>query len=167
MKQYIGTKVVLAIAMTYAQFKETTGLTLPTSSAGVDDGYLVEYTDGGKSNHPDHKGYISWSPKDVFENAYRPTDRLSFGLAIEALKQGKRVARSGWNGKGMWLALGGTPVTLEADKFWNPHSKAHAIANGGSAVVEPYIIMKTVRESIQMGWNPTQSDVLADDWLIV
>lgn len=89
---------------------------------------------------------------------------LTFGEAIAELKAGNKVTRNGWNGKKMWLALGGTPVVLEADKFWNKHSKAHAIANGGSAVVEPYIIMKTARESIQMGWSPTQSDCLAEDW---
>lgn len=92
---------------------------------------------------------------------------FNFGDAIANLKAGNRVARSGWNGKGMWIALGGTPVTLEADKFWNPHSKAHAIANGGKAVVDPYFIMKTAQQSIQMGWVPSQADILADDWQLV
>ena len=30
---------------------------------------------------------------------------MNFGQAIEALKAGKKVAREGWNGKGMWIAL--------------------------------------------------------------
>ena len=58
-------------------------------------GYAVKYGDG----------YISWSPKDVFEAAYQPLNALSFGHAIEALKAGHRVARAGWNGKGMWLEI--------------------------------------------------------------
>ena len=62
-------------------------------------GYAVKYADG----------YISWSPRDVFEAAYRvtegPAQFLTFGDAIHFLKAGKRVARHGWNGKGMWLEM--------------------------------------------------------------
>ena len=62
-------------------------------------GYAVKYADG----------YTSWSPRDVFEAAYRvtegPAQFLTFGDAVHFLKQGKRVARHGWNGKGMWLEV--------------------------------------------------------------
>lgn len=92
---------------------------------------------------------------------------VTFSEALNALKDGQRVARQGWIGKGMWIALSGTPVILEADKFWNKHSKAHAEANGGRAVVDPYIIMKTAQQSIQMGWTPSQSDWVADDWIVL
>ena len=139
--KYIGTKIISAY---------------PVPRDGL-AGYAVIYRDD----------FQSWSPKAEFEDAYRRADGLNFGLALEALKRGLRVARKGWNGKGMWVALGGTPVTLEADKFWNPHSRAHAVAMGGSAVVDPYIIMKTAQDSIQMGWVPSQADILADDWCII
>lgn len=92
---------------------------------------------------------------------------MDFGDALRAMKDGKRVARAGWNGKGMWIAVGGTPVTLAADKFWNEHSKRHAEGNGGSAVVDPYIIMKTAQDSILMGWLASQSDMLAEDWSVL
>lgn len=97
-------------------------------------------------------------------------EKFSFGKAIELLKQGNKVARNGWNGKGMWIALGnGTPkdAPLTADKFWNPHAKAHAIANGGSAVVDDYTLMKTATGSICMGWLASQADMLAEDWSII
>jgi hypothetical protein len=57
-------------------------------------GILIEYLDGGEANDPRHVGYITWTPADVFRRALS-TDRgtgLSFGLAIEAMKIGKR----GW-----------------------------------------------------------------------
>jgi len=94
-------------------------------------------------------------------------ESINFGQAIEALKQGKRVARQGWNGKGMWLALSvGTPK-LEADKFWNPHNKQFAIDNGGSAEVLSVITMKTADDKILMGWLASQTDILAEDWCIL
>jgi hypothetical protein len=140
-ERYAGTKIVSAYP-------------LPRNGK---PGYGVIYRDD----------YVSWSPASEFEAAYRRIDDLTFGVALELLKKGTRVARAGWNVKGMWIALGGTPVTLEAEKFWNPHSKAHAIAMGGCAVVDPYFIMKTAQGSIQMGWVPSQADCLADDWCVL
>ena len=93
--------------------------------------------------------------------------QYDFSEALKSAKAGKRVARAGWNGKGMWIAIGGTPVTLEADKFWNAHAKQHALDNGGTAIVEGYFIMKTASGSIQMGWGPSQSDLLATDWVVI
>lgn len=92
---------------------------------------------------------------------------MDFGGAIEVLKQGNAVARKGWNGKGMWIALGQGNEALEAEKFCNPHSRAHAVKQGGSAKVEPYIIFKNAQDNIQMGWQPSQADVLANDWIVV
>lgn len=89
---------------------------------------------------------------------------LSFSSALSALKSGHRICRTGWNGKNMWIALGAGNAKLPADKFWNPHSKAHAESNGGSATVDSYFIMKTAQGTIQMGWVPSQADMLANDW---
>lgn len=69
---YIGTKLIAAIPMTRLAYNECRGWQLPTDENGADEGYLVEYLDGGKPNHPDHAGYISWSPKAQFEAAYLP-----------------------------------------------------------------------------------------------
>jgi uncharacterized protein YdcH (DUF465 family) len=61
----------------YVNFR---GWKLPQDENGADEGYLVEYTDGGKANMPQYAGYVSWSPKDVFERAYKvadtPLDRM-------------------------------------------------------------------------------------------
>ena len=50
---------------------------------GDDEGYLVEYTDGGKANTPQYDGYVSWSPKDVFERAYKPIETPLDRIHIE------------------------------------------------------------------------------------
>lgn len=69
-KTYEGTKRVHARPMNRGEYNAYRGWEVPADENPADDGYLVEYLDGGKSNHPDHAGYISWSPKDVFERAY-------------------------------------------------------------------------------------------------
>ena len=91
---------------------------------------------------------------------------MNFGQAIHYMKEGHKVARSGWNGKGMWITIG-KGATIHADNFWNPHTKQHAIDNGGTATVDDYIIMKTAAGTICMGWLASQADILADDWEIV
>lgn len=67
---YIGTKIVLAIAMNRLAYNAYRGWTLPADENGEDEGYLVEYTDGGAPNHAAHAGYISWSPKAQFDGGY-------------------------------------------------------------------------------------------------
>lgn len=70
MKSYIGTKTLNAKPMNRLDYNTVHGWTVPTDENGADEGYIVEYTDGGKPNHADFSGYISWSPKDVFERTY-------------------------------------------------------------------------------------------------
>lgn len=71
MVAYIGTKSLSAVAMTRGEYNEYRGWEIPSEEDPSEQGYLVEYADGGKPNDERHKGYISWSPKDVFEKCYR------------------------------------------------------------------------------------------------
>lgn len=71
MKNYIGTKLLRARPMNRLDYNQYRNWALPENENGEDEGYLVEYQDGGSSNDPRHKGYISWSPKDVFERTYK------------------------------------------------------------------------------------------------
>lgn len=154
MSRYLGAKMVTATAMTRQEYNDYRGWSLPADENGADEGYLVESMDGGQSNHPGHAGYISWSPGDLFDKEYRPVSEMSFGLAVEALKHGRRVARSGWNGKGMWLKL--VPKDL-ADAVAFQHAALDAL---------PWIGMKTADDRF-VPWLASQTDVLADDWQIV
>ena len=83
------------------------------------------------------------------------TERLSFGDAVAALKEGLRVARAGWNGKGMWLIyVGGNEYDVDAPLRFNTSELA------------PYIAMKTADNKL-VPWLASQTDVLAEDWQIV
>lgn len=97
MTPHIGTKLVNACPMTLGDYNKLQGWLIPEGQNPADDGYLVEYADGGKPNHPDYAGYISWSPKGVFERAYQPVEGLTFdiGKASVLLRQGHRVQRVG------------------------------------------------------------------------
>lgn len=92
---------------------------------------------------------------------------MNFGQAIEALKAGKRVCRSGWNGKGMWLCLSGTDGdrVIPAEGFWAKPNREFAESQGGRAIVAPCICMKTADNKILMGWLASQTDMLAEDWM--
>lgn len=70
MKKYIGTKTLYAKPMTLGAYNKLRRWEMPLHEDPDSEGYLVEYQDGGTANHPDFKGYISWSPKDVFERTY-------------------------------------------------------------------------------------------------
>lgn len=88
------------------------------------------------------------------------------GWAVKEMQDGNKVRRSGWNGKGMWLALSGLDGTrdVSADKFWSPANREYAEAQGGSAKVLPCVTMKTATGEILMGWLCSQTDLLAADW---
>ena len=79
---------------------------------------------------------------------------------VEALKKGKLVARAGWNGKGMWLFI------IQGS---NDIAKLHGYGFGEMANEPTFrdaIFMKTVDNQL-VPWTASQTDVLADDWLIV
>lgn len=159
--QYIGTKIINAEPMTRAAYNEFRGWNLPADENGTDEGYLVEYMDGGKPNVPTHVGYVSWSPKEQFENAYRATDGLSFGLAVEAMKKGEKLERAGWNGKGLFVYLvpgNSYPAQTGAAKSY--------FGENGMVAYNDYLAIKNVNDTVST-WVPSINDVLADDWSIV
>jgi hypothetical protein len=72
-KRYTCHKEVMARSMTVGAYNALQGWDIPVDQDPATEGYLVEYLDGGEANHPDFAGYISWSPKDVFERGYSET----------------------------------------------------------------------------------------------
>lgn len=88
---------------------------------------------------------------------------LKFGDAIEALKAGQKVARSGWNGKGMFLVfVPGTPNVTPREG--TPYASA---VPSGTIDINPHIDMKTATGEMQPGWLASQTDMLAEDWQVV
>lgn len=160
MKDYYGTKHVRMKAMNRGEYVKFRGWDLPSNEDPTDEGYLVEYTDGGKGNHPDYIGYITWTPKASAEAAYQPFHQLSFGHAIVALESGRKVCRAGWNGKGMFLyyvPANSYPAQTQIAKL---HFKDGMVPYGA------YIAMKTADENV-VPWTCSQTDMAAKDWMII
>lgn len=116
MKQYLGAKLVKAE---------------PADKSG-DQGYFIEYPDG----------YTSWSPKAVFEEAYREVSGLTYGLAQEAMLKGFKVRCKQWVA-GRFLEY----VPESEYKF-------------------PYIKETFASGHVAM-WLPNHVDLLASDWEII
>lgn len=67
---YVGVKAVYAVPMNRLAYSELRGWALPEDENGEDEGYLVQYVHGGDTNVEGFTGYVSWSPKEVFEKSY-------------------------------------------------------------------------------------------------
>lgn len=149
MKQYIGTKLIEAEKAYRVDGKV---VTLPENrvpcGSKIERGYKVRYADG----------YESFSPKEVFEEAYRETSSMNFGLALEAAKKGARIARAGWNGKGQYVELACCISYLTTGGL-HVNADHNAIGNKALAFVGT--------SGVQLGWLASQADMLADDWMIV
>lgn len=88
---------------------------------------------------------------------------MNFGQALEALKAGKKVARSGWNGRGMWLTYQKAypdGIAINANT-----AEATGIPQGTVCKFLPYLMMKTVDNAF-VPWLASQTDILAEDWCI-
>ncbi|WP_321814594.1 MULTISPECIES: DUF2829 domain-containing protein [unclassified Paraburkholderia] len=138
-KDYIGTKIITA---------------WPELRDGR-DGYAVKYSDG----------YTSWSPADTFEDAYRAIEgvaqALTFGDALVLLKAGKKLARRGWNGQGMFVFL------VSGSTFRVNRAPLLGIYPEGTEInYRPHLDLRAADGSIAT-WAPSGSDALANDWMVV
>jgi len=96
---------------------------------------------------------------------------MDFGRALDALKEGLKVQRSGWNGKGMWLVLM-PELSLPPFSSQTPGAKvndrtAKHIGVDTPLECQPYIVMWTAQQKWQPGWLASQADMLATDWEVV
>lgn len=148
MKKYIGTKIINAEPAFRVDGRVYSNHEMVQSGMSREEGYKVIYPNG----------YESWSPKDVFEAAYRETSGMNFGLAIEAAKRGEKIARRGWNGKNQYIQLA-TCISYKTADGEIVNCDHEAIGNKAFAFVGT--------SGVQMGWLASQADMLADDWYIV
>lgn len=129
----------------------------------IEIGEIIETDKGEKLRCIDKE-----NGEPLFEAVTKIT--MDFGGAIKALKEGHKVARKGWNGKGMFLWL--KPATeVKAEWCKDPLLKSLADDNGGSIHALGTICMfthdSTGRKAILTGWLASQSDMLLEDWVIV
>ena len=88
---------------------------------------------------------------------------FAFGEALRRLKSGQKVARKGWNGKGMFVVYQkGYPQGIPCNK---QTAEAWGISEGDLFVCNPYLQIKNVDGSHSM-WFPSIGDVLSDDWVV-
>ncbi|MCI4437063.1 MAG: DUF2829 domain-containing protein [Ignisphaera sp.] len=144
---HIGLKNVKATPMTRLAYNKYRGWELPANEQGDDEGYLIEYEPrpGEASNVEGHEGYVSWTPKKVFDDAYyNIRGNLPFGLALELLKQGFAVARSDWS-------------NLKVCMQQPPE---------GQRMSEAYLYLQ-YPDRVRAPWVPSQTDMLFLKWHIV
>ena len=151
MKKYIRINYVDAEPMTRGDYNAFRGWTIPADENPNDEGYIIWYRKGTEDE------YISWCPKRQFDEVSREVEGLSFGMAIEAMKQGFKVARKGWNGKSQYLTIGTEFSYVDCN---GKHDAVHQ-TSGRAAI----IFHGTFGE--QVGWLASQADMLSDDWIIV
>lgn len=138
MESYVGLKQIEAQPISLGNYNKYRGWNIPDNKDPNKEGYLVKYPDG----------YVSWSPKEIFEDAYKKSGHFSFEMALFLLKLGFKVARKGWNGKGMHVTkeflftFENVPVANEGLLLFNVNGKYNT-------------------------WVPSITDLFADDWQIV
>lgn len=209
MKRFNALKKVNAAPMTRQAYNDYRGWTLPEGENGDDEGYLTEDING-PVNTDEFMGYVSWTPKAMFEDQFYEVDEqrvctapvnpdheltddevttlasggslcdccefvqiggdcpieegdeFDFGSAIYLLKMGKKVARKGWNGAGMYV-------------YYVPAASYPAQRNSKSTMAgefpddmvpyREYLALKTAQGDVAT-WAPSVSDALATDWCL-
>ncbi len=148
MKFYTGIKAIQAEPMTRGDYNKYRGWQIPENENPADEGYLVRYSDS----------YESWSPKDVFEEAYHESGNLSFSEALYLARHfGAKIARLGWNGKKQYITV--------ATHFEYDDSTGHNKAEHKTSHSAALVFHGTLGD--QVGWLASQSDMLSDDWAVV
>jgi len=154
---YVGVKLVAAVKMALGDYNTHRGWQIPSNENPYAPGYMVKYPDG----------YISWCPEAQFEESNELSDNLSFGHAITAAKKGHKIARLGWNGKGMFVihVPGTKGIRLIPDTpYFNALENDAEVWN---IDILPHFDMFTAQSAFQPGWNASQSDMQANDWMVV
>ena len=127
-----------------------------TCEVRIEEGYI--FTTSADDKYP------QFMTAAEFEKTCRSTENMNFGDALVVLKQGKRVARKGWNGKNMSVAYQkGYPDGIPCNKNT---AQAWGMEEGELFKCRPYLQMRCADGTFQM-WLASQSDILADDWYVV
>jgi len=165
MVPYIGTKNILARPMNRLEYNNYRGWELPADEDGSDQGMLIDHSNGTS----DDLDYIKWETLAIFNSVYK-ANGMTFGLAIEALKLGKAIARKGWNGKGMFI-FKQIPAEIGLDIIPKMQSVPQSVKD------EMIKRAQTLKYTNQMAivnndgrvdsWVASSSDTFAEDWYIV
>ena len=95
---------------------------------------------------------------------------MTFSEALAALKEGKKVTREGWNGKGMFVYMtAGSKVFFHDLKVETQKALmgSNCVDFDGMVTIHPHLDMKSANGTIIIGWSASQTDMLANDWVVV
>jgi hypothetical protein len=90
---------------------------------------------------------------------------MDFSDALKELKKGEKLSRKGWNGKKMFVYL--VKGSYIDEDFLHNEARKHKVAENGFANFNSHIDMKTANGSVCVGWLASQTDLLAEDWIII
>lgn len=146
LNHFYGFKAIKAKPMTRGEYNALRNWQVPANENPDDNGYLVEYQGSTVQVHPDFQNYISWSPADVFEQAYKENGKLGFSEAhaVALLEDGKRIARSGWNGADLSVY------------YVNP-----------VGLIERHMVIHNGKTGRVNTWVPSSADLTAQDWQVI
>lgn len=88
---------------------------------------------------------------------------MDFSTALLAVKEGRKIARSGWNGANQFVIKAGGYTVSEA----RPGSDYERAGIVGEFTIAPHLDLKNAQGVMQPGWVPSQGDLFATDWVIV
>lgn len=132
-----------------------------------EDGQIMVFTrTGDVLDTPNHAHYLMREDWQIADGG------LGFDFAILAVKSGKKIARSGWNGKGMYVFM--RPAdNLKVDFIPSVKSLPQSVkddlskSDNDAVPFSAYLCMKAADGSIVNGWLASQTDLLANDWTVI
>ena len=185
-KDYVKKQVVIQAIVWNGNNVEELDSFMDSSGYHFDDGDFDLYIETLEGDHKANKGdYIIKGVKgefypckpDIFEMTYEEVQKCecapandnwkknrSFSAAIEWLKEGHKVTRKGWNGKGMYLWH--VPEATVPKEWIKDKGLLEAIGENESMECLGFIRMKTADGKILSGWLASQTDMLSEDWEI-
>ena len=114
----------------------------------------------GEGSTPEEAKVDAYRTKELAEDKSEVETNMTFGQAIEVLKNGEKVARTGWNGKGMFLYY--VPAASYPAQR-NSKGTMQGVFPDDMVPYCAYIAMKTAQNNV-VPWLASQTDVLAEDW---
>ena len=148
------------------------------SVSEADEKAFGDLPPGKVCRNPKDMGDQWYVAREFFENNYYSGTEMDFSRALGSLKMGLKVARKGWNGKGMWLAY--TPgSTIPADQVKGDHALtllamelpepllAMELPELAAYKIHDHIDLRTADGTLLCDWVPNGLDLLADDWVVI
>lgn len=143
---YVGTSKVRAFECNLGRYNQIQGWSLPEGQNPEDQGFVVERTDGS----------TSWVPRNLFMQDFNVNGQLTYGQALEYLKQGYIIARSGWNGTNMFIGMLREPIHLTL----GINGAGHTFKGGNR------MFIFNMNKGTYDPWVASSTDTIGEDWFI-